>query len=187
MDPEADGRWKAGALVDAASDRGGEDRSGMPRRRSPVRQPCLRKTDSEKMDLRSRARILRPREAGDAEVAREAEEALAHLLRARCLSFESASCSSLLVAHDLFRNPVSAFRDHALAPAISAVFCGLRAVRSAISRPIAFVPGEPCMDTLSEFRGDRLVRREGVSKEISLLANSDLDGKVNRTKKSSAH
>ena len=43
------------------------------------------------------------------------------------------------------------------------------------------------MDTLSEFRGDRLARREGVSKEISLLANSDLDGKVNRTKKSSAH
>src|SRR5262249_10715505 len=36
---------------------------------------------------------------------------------ARCLFFESASRSSLLVAHDLFRKPVSTFRDHALARA----------------------------------------------------------------------
>src|SRR5262249_53292693 len=35
--------------------------------------------------------------------------------RARSLFFESASRSSLLAAHDLFRKPVSTFRDHALA------------------------------------------------------------------------
>src|SRR5262249_8850766 len=37
--------------------------------------------------------------------------------RARCLFFESASRSSLLAAHDLFRKPVSTFRDHALVQA----------------------------------------------------------------------
>jgi hypothetical protein len=31
------------------------------------------------------------------------------------MSFESASRSSLLLEHDLFRKPVSTFRDHALA------------------------------------------------------------------------
>src|SRR5215813_8102969 len=35
-------------------------------------------------------------------------------IRARCRFFESASRSSLLTAHDLFRKPVSTFRDHAL-------------------------------------------------------------------------
>src|ERR1043166_6136920 len=36
---------------------------------------------------------------------------------ARRLFFESSSRFNFLLAHDLFRKPVSTFRDHALAPA----------------------------------------------------------------------
>src|SRR5262249_6812171 len=48
--------------------------------------------------------------------------------RATCLFFESACRSKLCLEHDLFRKPVSTFRDHALCNSTIAL-CDLRHIR----------------------------------------------------------
>src|SRR5262249_3329801 len=57
-------------------------------------------------------------------------------LRARCLFFESASHSELCLEHDLFRKPVSTFRDRARVPAASPPENGLYA-RASLYRTYA--------------------------------------------------
>src|SRR4029077_11361424 len=67
---------------------------------------------SNSMGLTSRARMSRASSRADLRV--RLTSAMDVSARAGCLFFESSSRSDLLSEHDLFRKPVSTFRNHAL-------------------------------------------------------------------------